>query len=218
MKQNLLLVLVSILLLAFLQSCVSPFSELQSARLVGKNNVEFTPAYTTTSSTSEGETEGIQNHIGFHSAFGVSSKTDLRLRYELIWGKGDDIGNATHVIGFGPKISLLENRIALSLPFGTAFGGDIGDIWEFQPSVLFTLPAVPDKLDITFAPKYIATFCEDCGDYMAFNFGLAISNDVSSWAIRPEFGLLYDFGSEGHASQFSIGISKTFGKNIGSQK
>lgn len=212
MKRNLLLVVVSVMLLTFLQGCVSPFSELQSARLVGKNNVELTPAYTTTSFTSEGETDGIQNHAGLHAAFGLSSKVDLRLRYEYLWTKDDDFGNGISVIGFGPKVSLLENRIALSLPLGTAFGDEITDSWEFQPSMLFTLPAIPDKLDITFAPKYILTFCEDCDDFVAFNLGLAFSNNVSSWAIRPEYGLLYDFGESGHASQFSIGISKTFGK------
>jgi hypothetical protein len=212
MKQPLLFIAVSITFLTLLPSCVSPFSELQSARLVGKNNVELTPAYTTTSATSDGETDGIQNHVALHAAFGLSSKVDLRMRYEYLWTKDDDFGNGISVIGFGPKVSLLENRIALSLPIGTAFGDEITDTWEFQPSVLFTLPAIPDKLDITFAPKYILTFCEDCDDLMAFNLGLAISNNVSSWAIRPEYGLLYDIGESGHASQFSIGISKTFGK------
>ena len=212
MKQNLLPGLASFLFLAMLQSCVTPFSELQSARLVGKNNVEITPAYTTTSSTSDGETEGVQNHVGLHAAFGLSSNVDLRCRYEYIWLKEDDFGNGVNVIGLGPKVSLLENKIALSLPIGAAFGKDVEDQWEFQPSILFTWPAIEDKLDITFAPKYIATFCEDCTDFAAFNLGLAISSDLSSWAIRPEYGLLYDFGESGHAAQFSIGLSKTFGK------
>ena len=212
MKQNLTIAIPMIMLLILIQSCITPYSELQSARLVGKNNVELTPAYTTTSFTSDGETDGIQNHVGLHAAFGLSQKMDLRLRYEYLWAKGDEFGNGVSVIGLGPKLSLVENRIALSLPVGTAFGQDITDQWQVQPSVLFTLPAIPDKLDITFAPKYILTFCEDCDDFVAFNLSLAISNNVSSWAIRPEYGLLYDLGESGHASQFSIGISKTFGK------
>ena len=133
-------------------------------------------------------------------------------RQNLGWLKEDDFGNGVNVIGLGPKVSLLENKIALSLPIGAAFGKDVEDQWEFQPSILFTWPAIEDKLDITFAPKYIATFCEDCTDFAAFNLGLAISSDLSSWAIRPEYGLLYDFGESGHAAQFSIGLSKTFGK------
>jgi hypothetical protein len=194
------------------QGCAPVFSELQSARLVGKGNLELTPAYSTVSVSGDGETEGLQNEIALHAAYGLSSKIDFRMRYHYIWLKGDDFGNNANILAFGPKISLLENKIALSLPVGTAFGDDITDAWEFQPSLLFTLPAVEDKLDVTLAPKYIFTFCEECDDYFAINFGLAISTDLSSWAIRPEYGLLYEFGEEGHIGQFSIGISKTIGK------
>lgn len=213
MKRNSLLFTGSLLLFGMLyQSCAPVFSELQSARTVGKNRVELTPSYTSASITDEGETGGVQNELGIQAAIGLTPKFDLRLRYEYIWPKGDGFGDGVSVIGFGPKISLLENKIALSLLGGTAFGGDIEDAWEFQPSLLFTLPAVENKLDITLAPKYIFTFCEECEDFAAINLGLAFSSDLSKWAIRPEYGLLYDIGEAGHVGQFSIGISKTFGK------
>ncbi|MBK9980960.1 MAG: hypothetical protein IPP15_00815 [Saprospiraceae bacterium] len=194
------------------QSCAPVFSELQSARLAGKKRIELTPSYSTVSSSSDGETDGLQNELGLHAAYGVTPKMDFRVRYQYAWAKGDDFNNGISMIGFGPKISLLENKIALSLLAGTAFGEDITDAWEFQPSMLFTLPAVENKIDITLAPKYIFTFCEDCDDFVAVNLGLAISSDLSSWAIRPEYGRLYDFGEAGHVGQFSIGFSKTFGK------
>jgi len=194
------------------QGCAPVFSELQSARLVGKNNLELTPAYSTVSASSEGETAGLQNELGLVAAYGVTPKMDFRMRYHYVWLKDDDFSANVNILAFGPKISLLENKIALSLPAGVAFGEGVMDSWEFQPSLLFTLPAVDNKLDVTLAPKYIFTFCEECDDYFAINFGLAFSNDLSSWAIRPEYGLLYDFGEEGHIGQFSIGISKTIGK------
>ncbi|MFZ1678783.1 MAG: hypothetical protein WBP41_00395 [Saprospiraceae bacterium] len=194
------------------QSCAPVFSELQSARLAGKNRVELTPSYSTVSSSADGETDGLQNELGLHAAYGVTPKMDFRVRYHYAWAKGDDFNNGISLIGFGPKFSLMENKIALSLPFGTAFGDGITDAWEFQPSMLFTLPAVENKFDITLAPKYIFTFCDECDDFFAVNLGLAISSDLSSWAIRPEYGRLYDFGEKGHVGQFSIGLSKTFGK------
>lgn len=213
MKRNSLLLAGSLLLTGMLfQSCAPVFSELQSARTVGKNRVELTPSYTTASVTDDGETDGVQNELGMHAAIGLTPKFDLRMRYEYIWPKGGSFGDGISVIGFGPKISLLENKIALSLLGGTAFGEDVTDAWELQPSLLFTLPVLENKIDFTVAPKYIFTFCNECEDFVAINLGLSISNDFSKWAIRPEYGLLYNIGETGHVGQFSIGISKTFGK------
>jgi hypothetical protein len=62
-------------------------------------------------------------------------------------------------------------------------------------------------------PKYIFLFCEDCQDLGAINLSLAVSSDLSKWAIRPEYGQLYEFGENGHVGQFSIGLSKTFGNS-----
>lgn len=201
-----------ILVLGF-QSCVPVFSELQSARLVGKKRFELTPMFSIVSAPENGNTEHLQNEYGLQAIIGVSDRVDLRLRSEVIPYQGSDYSDWGAVFGFGPKISLIENKMALSLPFGTAIDDDFMNEWEFQPSLLLTLPAIPGKIDITLSPKYIWSFCEDCQNLGAINFGLAISSDLSKWAIRPEYGHLYDLGEKGHVGQFSIGLSKTFGKS-----
>ena len=197
--------------LAF-QSCVPTFSELQSARLVGKGRFEMTPMYSTVSGADQKGPVHLQSHYGLHSSIGISQKMDLRLRTEIITYDGSDYSDWGAIIGFGPKWSLVENKMALSLPFGTSINENFMNEWEFQPSLLLTWPAISNKLDVTVNPKYVLTFCEDCQNLGAVNIGLAISSDLSSWAIRPEYGHLYDFGESGHAGQFSIGLSKTFGK------
>jgi len=212
MKTSTLFPLFIILVALMIESCSSSFSELQGARLVGKGKTEFTPYYTTVSGTGDGETSGIQNQIGLNTAVGLSSKMDLRMRVENIWSKEDDFSNGVMVVGIGPKLSLVENIVSAYLPVGRALGDGTTDTWEIQPTLLLTFPAIQNILDINLTPKYIITPCEDCSDFVAVNLGIALSSDLSKWAFRAEYGSLYDPGESGHNSQFSIGLSKTFGK------
>ncbi|HEX5111637.1 MAG TPA: hypothetical protein VFV79_02240 [Saprospiraceae bacterium] len=195
-----------------LQSCSSSFSELQGARMVGKGKTEFTPYYTTVSGGGDGETSGIQNQMGVNTAVGLSQKMDLRMRVENIWVKESDFTEGVVVVGAGPKLSLVENVMAVYLPVGRGLGESTSDTWEIQPTVLLTLPAVQNKLDINLTPKYIITPCKECPDFVATNLGFALSSDLSKWAFRAEYGYLWDPGESGHNSQFSVGFSSTFGK------
>lgn len=193
--------------LFFSQGCAPVFSEMQSARLVGKGNTEFTPSFSRITFSQDGETEGVQSHVGLQVALGVDEKVDVRLRYEYIWEGEDNIS----VIGLGPKVSLLENKIAFYLPVGRALGEATEDTWEIQPTMLFTLPAIEDVLDITLAPKYIFPFCKGCESLVAVNLGLSLGRDVSDCAFRPEFGLLFNPGEKGNLSHFSFGFSQRIG-------
>lgn len=195
-----------------LPGCAPVFSELQSARTVGKKNIELSPHYSSTSFSSDGNTDGVQNHLGLQIGYGLSDKFDIRARYERIWLKdmGDadgGLGEGVDIFAIGPKYSLVRDRLSVSAPVGRAFGSDYSDSWQLHPTVLWTTPIKPDKFEITLAPKYLITFCEDCDDYVAVNLGLAISDDLNTWAIRPEYGLLYNPGEDGHYGQFSIGFS-----------
>jgi len=188
-------------------SCAPVFSDMQSAKLAGKGNFEATPGFTTNSLTEEGETEHIQDHFGFQVGYGLSNRFDLRARYEHV-RVADDGGN-TNVFGIGPKLSLLTDRIAAYIPVGFAFGGDVDGIEELevQPTLLFTVP-VGKYIEINPSLKGII------GDdfYGVFNLGLGISSNLGKYAIRPEYGLLFNTGENGHYSQFSIGATIYFSK------
>jgi len=99
------------------------------------------------------------------------------------------------------------------MPVGRAFGEDYSNSWQIHPTLLLTIPAISNKLDINLSPKYLMTFCEDCDDFIAVNLGLAFSDDLNKWAVRPEFGLLFDPGSSDFSSHLSLGVSMIFGKN-----
>ena len=211
LKTSQIFFVISILLVSFsLQNCAPVFSELQGARTVGKDNVELTPSYSSVSFADEDGSEKVQNEVGIQVALGVSPRVDIRARYEYVWIP-DDGGNVS-AIGIGPKFSLVKDKLAISLPIGRALGEGTSESWEFLPTVLFSLPIKKDILDLNVSPKYIIQFCEECESFLAINAGFSISSNLNEWAIRPEFGLLYNPGESGHYAQFSIGVSKVFGK------
>ena len=212
MKNLLTILACGLLVLLCTQSCAPVFSDLQSARMAGEGRVELTPHYTSTSVAEGGESDGVQNHFGLQLATGITPKLDLRFRYENVWLKGDGIFDGLSIIGFGPKVSLIPDRLALYTPIGTAIGKEVTDSWEFQPTVLFTLPVVPQKMDFTIAPKYVMQLCKECNDFFAFNTGLSLSSDLTRWAFRPEFGMLFA-EDKITSSQFSLGLSFYLGKH-----
>lgn len=81
-----------------------------------------------------------------------------------------------------------------------------------HPTRLLTLPVVENKIGPTLSPKYLIKLCEGCQSWVAANIEFAISKDVTRWAIRPEYGLLFDPGESGRFSHFSLGFSLGFGK------
>jgi len=198
------------------KSCAPVFSELQSARTVGKNRIEFTPSYSTVSFSSENETNEVQKHIGLQTAYGLSANTDIRARFEYVWlTDNNNSENGFYVLGMGPKICFIKDRLSFYLPIGKVFAKDLkadSKTWELHPTLLFSIPLVKNKFELNLSPKYLVIFNEDSDDLLAFNFGIAISNNLSKWSVRPEYGLLYNPGNSGHFSHFSLGFSLSFGK------
>lgn len=205
------------LLTLFTPSCAPVFSDLQSARMVGKGQHEITPGFSSVSFSEDGQSGGVQNELSFNYAYGLSDKVDLRFRYFYVWAKGEgaSFGDNISAIGIGPKISLVEDRVALFLPLGLPFGKGVEQSnLQFHPTLLLTQSLVPEKLDVTLGSKYIATFAEGAEGLVAFNLGAAFSStNLKDWAIRLEYGRLFNPGEMGSFGQFSLGFSKAFGPN-----
>lgn len=217
--RNVLALLAVGVALAFAAGCVAPFSEMQSAKMLGKGNFEVTPGFTTVSVSDEGETEHIQNEYGAQIGYGLANFLDLRLRYEHLAGtfaiEDEEESISTNVLAFGPKFRLAKNWLAFYVPIGFAFGGDLepGDAdetWQIHPTLLATLP-LGKYLEINPSAKIMIPFSSDNFDTLyAFNLGLALSTDLSKWAVRPEVGICTNFEG-GHFLQFSVGLTLNSG-------
>jgi hypothetical protein len=179
--------------------CAPVFSDFQSAKLVGRDRMEVTPSASTVS-FSDYESEHVQNEYGVQLGTGVSDGMDLRVGYVRAAG--------VNGVGFGPKISVVKDRLALALPVGFAFGEgvEISRTWTVHPTLLFTQP-VTRRLEVNASAKALVPLTEDVRESLvAFNVGLGIG-DLRRWAIRPEIGLLFDPGESGHYTQFGLGVT-----------
>jgi hypothetical protein len=179
------------------------FSEVQSAKTIGKNRVEITPFFSSAF--------GKQNYIGFQFAYGISNDIDIRFRFESMWIKEGEISKIVSVFGIGPKFSLLKDNISFYIPIGSTVGEGTKNTWQIHPTLLFTLPIVKDLTEVSLSTKYLLPICEDCDNSIAVNLGFSLSSNLSKWAIRPEYGMLFYPGGSGYFSQFSLGYSIIFG-------
>ncbi len=188
-------------------ACVT--SELQSARLVGPGKFEVTPSYTMASFSDERQTERTTNQFGIQVASGLTSRIDLRLRYEYIdiVPEGEE---GFSILGFGPKFGVVEDRLAIYAPVGFAFGDEFEDSsqsWQFRPTVLFT-HTISDKAEITTAGKGVIWLNDDdVDDLLGASLGLGLSSDLDRWVVRPEFGFLRNPGEEGTLWHWSVGFT-----------
>ncbi len=182
--------------------CAPVFSELQSAKLVGKRHVEVTPSFTSVSFSDDHGSDHVQNEYGVQAATGVHDNVDMRLRYVRVSG--------VNVLGAGPKFRLVTDKVALYVPIGFAFGAGVhsSKSWQVHPTLLLTAP-VNRHFEVDGSVKYLVPISDsDADKTVAFNLGVALGpGDVERWAIRPEIGFLFDPGEKGHYTQFSLGLS-----------
>jgi ABC-type Fe3+-hydroxamate transport system substrate-binding protein len=200
---------VALFILLFQTGCTPVFSELQSAKLIEKGEFEVTAARSSVS----WDGDHVQDHYGLQVAAGLSEKSNLRLRYEHVetddFGLSNSSGLTAEVISLGLKREIDKDRIALYLPIGFAFGGDIeeSETWAFHPTLLFS-HSVNRYIELNPSVKALIPLSNSNAEILvAVNLGIGISPNIDKWVIRPETGWLFDPGEEGHYTHFSIGLT-----------
>ena len=203
--------------------CAPVFSDLQSAKLVGKGNYEFTPHLSSIYYRGENADEidgAIQTHYGLQMAYGLTEKIDFRSRIEMI-SLSDEITDGEDVkyriFSLGSKYSIISNRMSFYLPVSFYKRIDCEDCDFFKtiaPTVLFT-KYLNGYLDFNHSVKLIFPFLEEDADddfYYAVNLGIGI-NKFQNWIIRPEIGILShsDSDGDGFYQHMSLGLSYRFG-------
>lgn len=212
-----LLRLLVLTLTALLPACAPVFSDLQSARTLGKGHLELTPSFSSTAWTDPDTTAQVQTHLGLQFAAGASDVLDLRFRFERVSMTGDDDPRtrddipSVNVVALGPKVRLVKGVVAAYLPVGFAFGRDVdvSETWEMQPTLLVTAP-LARSAELNLSAKYIVLLSREAeaeDNLVAFNVGLGLGPKLDRWVLRPEIGFLFNPGEEGHFTHFSLGLA-----------
>ena len=197
--------------------CAPVFSDLQSAKLIGKDNYEITPHYSKIYYREEDNDsdDAIQTHYGVQFAYGLNNKIDLRSRLEIIKLNKDLDDVSFRVLSLGIKYSLIENRISSYLPisFSKNTESDDNAYKQIEPTLLFTVP-LNDNIDINSSIKVLLPFFEDDDNdpFYAINIGGGFNN-FNNWVVRPEIGLLFMPDADGFYQHISIGLSRIINRD-----
>lgn len=182
--------------------------------MVGRHQVEITPSFTkmqVVEKVSEGKkpvTFPVANRAyGLQAAYGLSDNLDLRFRVITF---SSPQANKT-VFSTGLKLRLVKDHVAAYFP-----------IWfvdyrpaQFQPTLLLSFPLVRNKVEFNPSGKALLNLAgvdPMKGVMVAANLGLAVSTNISRWALRPEYSIIYEPGKPCTAS-FSIGLTFKLSKS-----
>ena len=205
-----------LLLIALLIVGCAPitFSNLQSAKMVRKGQLEYTPSFSSSMHT---------NSFGLQTSYGLNNKYNVRLRLERILIDFDGFEsdssnfidmsifnfktNITH-LSFGIKYQLLKNKSAIYLPISLTKNDINSDIIkQIEPTYIHSF-TLGKYFEFNPSIKALIPLDSDSKDYLlAYNLGFGISPNLSKWVIRPEVGMLSSPFEEGGLPHVSIGLS-----------
>lgn len=182
MKREVGFFISSLMLFLSFNSCMT-FTDFQSAKTVGKGNLELTPHLTGTFS------KDVQYPTsGMTMAYGISDRFDLRASAST--------NLVLSSLSVAAKWNVIKDKLSFNLPVGTFLANsdlDIDRVIVLQPTLLLTMP-IKEGLDLTLAPQYVLLNNEFSGwqkPMFAPNIGLTIQRPCSKIALRPELGATF---------------------------
>ncbi|HYN06903.1 MAG TPA: hypothetical protein VES67_05900 [Vicinamibacterales bacterium] len=189
--------------LLFGQGCAPLFSD---ARLVGPGQTELTASLTPTGASVMGENRRLMTDYRLQAMRGVTNRLDLGVGYARL--QPPDGGTGAHALGFGPKLALVTDRVAVAARVAFLFGDEVPvkQSWHVDPTVLLTFP-LTDRIDLNPSVRFLIPFCEDCETLFGFNVGLGISPGSRRMKMRPEVGLLFSPREKGVVWTMGFGLS-----------
>ena len=188
-----------------ISSC-TVMSNYQSAKTVGKGNMEATGSYTNYSFSMDDLDEAFKyNSIGAQGAFGVSDKLDAGVRIERV--VSEEIG--INHLALSGKYNILENKLSVFVPVGIYFGDEIteiGSTLHLRPTMLGNFD-INDKIEITPSVGYAYALDSDQPSYIQIGIGSGI-NLKDEISIRPELG--YSLSDDGNILNVGVGLIYKF--------
>ena len=105
--------------------------------------------------------------IGARAQFGISNRLNFGVGY--IRSDVSDGDFAMDTFLFGPKVSLVPDRVAFALPVGFSLveGIDVADTWQLNPTLPMTVP-MSQRVDFNPAVRLVIPTCENCDTLIAF--------------------------------------------------
>lgn len=184
--------------------CAPMFSD---ARMLRPGQVEITPAVNPAFLTEDGDTAHVWNDFGIRAQFGVTDRVNIGAGYnrtQLALDGPDSFGFNT--VAFGPKFSLIPDRLAVGVPVGFSFGENVDeDRWQLHPTLLMTVP-MNEHADFNPAVRLLIPTCDGCDTLIAFHAGFGVRTG-RRLVLRPEAVFIFNPGEDGMIWTFGFGAS-----------
>ena len=189
--------------LVAIQGCAPMFSD---ARMVGRGQTEVTASLTPTGASVMGDSRYLMNDYRIQAMRGVGDRLDMGVGYARL--QMTNGGAGAHAIGFGPKVGIVPDRIAVATRVGFLFGDEVpvAQSWHMEPALLFTVP-LTNRIDLNPSARLLIPFCEGCETLFGFNIGAGISPGNRRLTLRPEIGLLFSARESGVVWTMGLGLS-----------
>ena len=181
-----------------------PTPTMESARAVGKNNIEMKGGLSVLRSHFGDETNISSLIMSYQAAFGFSNETSLGLRYD----NSPEYG----FISLIPKYSA-ESIFGFIFPIGFGIGDMDDDSFqiELRPTCLFSFPKNIKYIEATIAPGMSMNISgEGFGTQLNVEFNAGFSSNFDVWTIRPSFGFYKYLGEGSEGYYWDWGISFVF--------
>ena len=184
-----------------------PAASVQDARTIGKNNVRVTGYWFGLKDTGDGG-DKIANVYGGLLGIGAGERTEIQFRFDHFDFVDSD--RAYDFVSVAPKFDLVEDQLALLIPFGLyADDGLRGDSFQIHPGVLGTLQA-GQFFEVNAAAKLMFPFDQEYLTWFNLGVGVGLSTDLDRWAILPELSYSICLNESEVDPVFSYGIALVY--------
>ena len=189
--------------LVAIQGCAPMFSD---ARMVGRGQTEVTASLTPTGASVMGDSRYLMNDYRIQAMRGIGERLDMGVGYARL--QMTNGGAGAHAVGFGPKVGIVPDRIAVATRVGFLFGDEVpvAQSWHIEPALLFTVP-LTSRIDLNPSARLLIPFCDGCETLFGFNIGAGISPGNRRLKLRPEIGLLFSARESGVVWTMGLGLS-----------
>lgn len=192
-------------------------SSYQTARMLPQGGTRLSAALSSYSAyTSEGNSG--KNAFEVMGSHGMNEKIELGGKLSYLDSGFSETGKFITLLAV-PKVSLIDEELALAVPtgvlFNTAEGSD--NAFETMPGVVYTRPLTPEfELD---AAGQLVIATNDSFDelevYPAGNLGVQFSPPGASWALHPELGVLIPTGEAADMLDYVVQFGIAFHYKLG---
>src|SRR4051812_18881157 len=120
--------LIYLIIIVLINGCVSPVNlTFDRASTLGKNNIEINGSVSHYNKVQDQQIYGKNENYGGRIGFGLSDKTDLKIRYERLIDISTTDHKGYNYISIFPKFSIVKDKLAVLVPFSSYFSTAIFD-------------------------------------------------------------------------------------------